>query len=180
MQNVNARRIKTGRGLWQVSVAKGHLARTVYLGPLRGDARACRQTVVTYFAIQRNRTIRLRDRLVRTSGNNRRMVVIDRALPVLVRNINVVDFFAVEGTAVETDLVQHPEIGIGLSLHIAEVEVVARLRREAPKVTLSKQHPVYIELRYPARLIIGQRVMFPHSRIPVSHRYLMAPSRRVY
>src|SRR5256714_3574749 len=126
------------------------------------------QSVVGDRAGYSNGAVVISSGLARTGAYDRRLVLVDRTFTILVGGEDVVNLLPIQGPIIEADLVEHPGVRRALSLHVAEVKVVAGLRREASEIALGLENAIDVELRYPARLIISKRIMAPHSAGPVA------------
>ena len=137
-QDIDPRRIEGRRRFLQGRVREGDVTGAIYLAPLYRNRRSNGQAVVGYAAMECRRAGILSYRLIRTRAYHRRAIAVHRTFPIEVRGKDLVYLLTVERAVVETDLIQHPGVGVALPLDVAEIHVVARLRRGAPKVTLPK------------------------------------------
>src|SRR2546423_7320662 len=167
-ENIDARGAKRGGRLRRVGIGENNVARSSDFAPLGNESGIERHAVIGHAAGQGNNVGHPIYRLIWSGVYNGRRVVVHRTLAIGTGEVNIVDFLTVERTIIEADLIEHPGVRRALPLHVAEVQVVTGLRREAPEIALGLENPVDVELRYPARLIISNRIMAPHSAGPVA------------
>src|SRR5205823_10555754 len=131
------------------------------LGPIRGESAVGWKTVSDRDSGKGDRVRRHGNGAIGTGVDGGRRVPNKRRLATGACVIDRLNLRCCERARIEADFIEGAGERIARALGITEIEIVASLRDETPKVTLRLENAVNVERPYSSRLIVGQGIMAP-------------------